>query len=239
MTVPRTLRPEVAVARPAHRDGNVLRWLAAYTTSMVGDSVYYIALAWAAVQAGTPSQAGARAGRRRRAAGPADAGRGSARRPVRAAQGRHRQRRRALRGDPRRWPALLFVTAPACGCWPCSPWSSAPSTPCSCPPWAPCRRASPSRDQLARVQGMRGPRAPLRAASWAPRSAGSRWRSAVARPRSALAGLLFAVSLALLVSVRLRPLPADDKAAAPGAHRPGANSWTDCATSAATACSPR
>ncbi|MDF3146193.1 MFS transporter, partial [Streptomyces sp. T21Q-yed] len=44
--------------RPAHRDPNVLRWLAAYTSSMIGDSVYYIALSWAAVQAGSPSQAG-------------------------------------------------------------------------------------------------------------------------------------------------------------------------------------
>lgn len=44
--------------RPAHRDPNVLRWLAAYTSSMIGDSVYYIALSWAAVQSGSPSQAG-------------------------------------------------------------------------------------------------------------------------------------------------------------------------------------
>ncbi|MFD8152934.1 MFS transporter [Streptomyces sp. NPDC059720] len=42
----------------AHRDCNVLRWLGAYTSSAVGDTVYYIALSWAAVQAGTPVQAG-------------------------------------------------------------------------------------------------------------------------------------------------------------------------------------
>ncbi|MFI7411698.1 MFS transporter [Streptomyces sp. NPDC049627] len=44
--------------RPAHRDPNVLRWLGAYASSAVGDNVYYIALSWAAVQAGTPAQAG-------------------------------------------------------------------------------------------------------------------------------------------------------------------------------------
>ncbi|WP_328441140.1 MFS transporter [Streptomyces sp. NBC_00444] len=44
--------------RPAHRDPNVLRWLGAYVSSAVGDNVYFIALSWAAVQSGTPAQAG-------------------------------------------------------------------------------------------------------------------------------------------------------------------------------------
>ncbi|WP_326811880.1 MFS transporter [Streptomyces scopuliridis] len=47
-----------APERPAHRDRNVLRWLAAYTASMVGDSVYYMALSWAAIRTGSPGQAG-------------------------------------------------------------------------------------------------------------------------------------------------------------------------------------
>ncbi|MFE2036557.1 MFS transporter [Streptomyces scopuliridis] len=47
-----------APERPAHRDRNVLRWLAAYTASMVGDSVYYMALSWAAIRTGSPAQAG-------------------------------------------------------------------------------------------------------------------------------------------------------------------------------------
>ncbi|CAM5724588.1 Isochorismate synthase MenF [Streptomyces violaceorubidus] len=42
----------------AHRDPNVLRWVAAYTASMVGDMVFFLALSWAAVQNGTPAQAG-------------------------------------------------------------------------------------------------------------------------------------------------------------------------------------
>lgn len=44
--------------RPAHRDPNVLRWLGAYVSSAIGDNVYYVALSWAAVQSGTPAQAG-------------------------------------------------------------------------------------------------------------------------------------------------------------------------------------
>lgn len=52
------LRGAPADERPAHRDPNVLRWLGAYSSSAIGDNVYYVALSWAAVQAGTPAQAG-------------------------------------------------------------------------------------------------------------------------------------------------------------------------------------
>ncbi|MCB8904653.1 MULTISPECIES: MFS transporter [unclassified Streptomyces] len=47
-----------AVERPAHRDPQVLRWLGAYTASTLGDSVYHLALSWAAVRGGTPAEAG-------------------------------------------------------------------------------------------------------------------------------------------------------------------------------------
>ena len=51
--------PEAPVSdRPAHRDRNVLRWLGAYTASMVGDSIYYIALSWAAVRRAPPRRPG-------------------------------------------------------------------------------------------------------------------------------------------------------------------------------------
>ncbi|MFI0721171.1 MFS transporter [Streptomyces sp. NPDC021224] len=49
--------PAVA-ARPAYRDGNVLRWLTAYTASMLGDSVYFVALGFAAARAVPPAQVG-------------------------------------------------------------------------------------------------------------------------------------------------------------------------------------
>jgi MFS family permease len=44
--------------RPAHRDGNVLRWLGAYTASSVGDAVYFLALGFAATRTASPAQAG-------------------------------------------------------------------------------------------------------------------------------------------------------------------------------------
>ncbi|MCP3756538.1 MFS transporter [Streptomyces sp. TBY4] len=40
------------------RDGNVLRWLAAYGASLVGDGVYFLALGWAAAQAAGPAEVG-------------------------------------------------------------------------------------------------------------------------------------------------------------------------------------
>lgn len=44
--------------RPAHRDGNVLRWLAAYTASMLGDGIYFLALGFAAAKAASPAGVG-------------------------------------------------------------------------------------------------------------------------------------------------------------------------------------
>ncbi len=43
---------------PAYRDLNVLRWLAAYTASVMGDVVYFLVLSWSATRATGPSQAG-------------------------------------------------------------------------------------------------------------------------------------------------------------------------------------
>ncbi|MEI7029811.1 MFS transporter [Streptomyces pratensis] len=47
-----------APERLAHRDPNVLRWLGAYTASMIGDSVYFMALAWAAARTGSAAGTG-------------------------------------------------------------------------------------------------------------------------------------------------------------------------------------
>jgi MFS family permease len=44
--------------RAAHRDGNVLRWLTAYTASLLGDSVYFVALGFAAAKTAPPAQVG-------------------------------------------------------------------------------------------------------------------------------------------------------------------------------------
>lgn len=49
-----TAAPDV----PPYRDGNVLRWLAGFAISLIGDQVYFIALGWAAVQTTGPGGAG-------------------------------------------------------------------------------------------------------------------------------------------------------------------------------------
>ncbi|GHH02408.1 MFS transporter [Streptomyces lanatus] len=214
------MAPADVVERPAHRDPNVLRWLAAYTASMMGDSVYYIALSWAAVQAGSPSQAGVvmavsalprallmlvggviadRLGPRRVVIG-SDAVRCAAVLAV---------------------AALLFVTTP--GLWPLALLALVFGTVDAV--FMPAVGALParvtSRGQLARVQGMRG--------------LGIRFASVLGGPLGGLAvavggasaaftlsGLLIAVSVPLLVFVRVRELPADDRPTA----RAG-TAWSD------------
>ncbi|CAG7632997.1 MFS transporter [Actinacidiphila bryophytorum] len=47
-----------AAGRPAYRDSNVLRWLTAYIASMLGDSVYFVALGFAAAKVAPPAQVG-------------------------------------------------------------------------------------------------------------------------------------------------------------------------------------
>jgi len=43
---------------PSYRDGNVLRWLAGFGVSLVGDQVYFVALAWTATQVAGAGAAG-------------------------------------------------------------------------------------------------------------------------------------------------------------------------------------
>ncbi|MFF1294467.1 MULTISPECIES: MFS transporter [unclassified Streptomyces] len=206
--------------RPAHRDANVLRWLAAYTSSMVGDSVFYIALSWAAVQAGSPSQAGLvmSASALPRAALMLGGG---------VIADRLGPRRVVIGSDVVRCvavlavAALLFLTSP--GLWPLAVLALVFGAVDAV--FVPAVGALParvtSRDQLARVQGMRG--------------LGIRFASVVGGPLGGLgvavggsaaafglAGLLIAVSVPLLVSVRIREVPADD--GTPGAR--GA-AWSD------------
>ncbi|MCX4701556.1 MFS transporter [Streptomyces sp. NBC_01373] len=204
--------PGPATDRPAHRDPNVVRWLAAYTSSMVGDSVYYLALSWAAVQAGTPSQAGVVMAVSAVPRALLMLGGG-------VIADRFGPRRVVIGSDAVRCAAalavaaLLFFTSP--GLWPLALLALVFGTVDAV--FMPAVGALParvtSRDQLARVQGMRG--------------LGIRFASVVGAPLGGLAvavggasaafglaGLLIAVSVPLLVSVRLRNLPPDDKAAA-------------------------
>ncbi|KAF5997819.1 MFS transporter [Streptomyces sp. WAC00263] len=202
------VRSGAADERPAHRDPNVLRWVGAYTSSAVGDNVYYIALSWAAVQAGTPAQAGlvSAAGAVPRAllmlGGGVVADRFGPRRVV-VGSGAVRcalvltAAGLLLATSPGLWAlgtvAVLFgvvdaVFLPAAGALPAL--------------LAP-------RSQLARVQGMRGLATRLAAVLGGPLGG-----LGVALGGTAgafgLAALLIGVSLPMLLTIRVGRLPADD-----------------------------
>ncbi|WP_193783288.1 MFS transporter [Streptomyces sp. E5N91] len=213
--MPATRTPPVAdPARPAHRDGNVLRWVGAYTASMLGDSVFFLALSWAAVRQGSPAEAGIvtavsavprallmlgggvvvdRLGPRRVVIG-SDAVRCAAVLTVAAL---------LFATDPGLWLlallALVFGAVDAL--------------------FMPAVGALPARitakDQLARVQGMRGLAVRLSSVVGAPLG-GLGVALGGAAAAFALAGVLIAVSVPLLVSVRMRELPPDDTATAEG-----------------------
>ncbi|MFC8431684.1 MFS transporter [Streptomyces sp. NPDC057253] len=199
------------VDTPAHRDGNVLRWLAAYTASMTGDSVYYIALSWAAVQSGTPAQAGVVMSVSALPRALLMLGGG-------VIADRLGPRRVVIGSDAVRCAAvlavaaLLFLAAP--GLWVLALLALVFGIVDAV--FMPAVGALParvtSRGQLARVQGMRG--------------LGIRFASVVGGPLGGLAvavggaaaafafaGVLIAISVPLLVSVRIRELPADDREA--------------------------
>ncbi|WP_405737906.1 MFS transporter [Streptomyces sp. NBC_00028] len=215
------IAPTDVTSRPAHRDGNVLRWLAAYTSSMVGDSVYYIALSWAAVQAGSPSQAGVVMSVSALPRAILMLGGG-------VIADRLGPRRVVIASDVVRCAAvlavaaLLFLTSP--GLWPLAALAFVFGTVDAV--FMPAVGALParvtSRDQLARVQGMRG--LAIRFASVVGGPLGG-LGVAVGGAAAAfgLAGLLIAVSVPLLVSVRMGELPADDTSG----DAPRGTAWND------------
>ncbi|MEU8759165.1 MFS transporter [Streptomyces sp. NPDC048659] len=201
-----------APVRPAHRDPNVLRWVGAYTASTLGDSVFYLALSWTAVSTGTPAQAGLvmavsavprallmlgggviadRLGPRRVVIG-SDTARSLLVLGLAAA---------LLVAAPGLWAlaaaALVFgvvdaLFLPAVG---------------ALPP----RIAAP--DQLARLQGLRGLAYRCGAVLGGPLGG---LAVALGGPATAFgaAGVLFALSVPLLCTLRLRALPADEGARA-------------------------
>ncbi|WSK58415.1 MFS transporter [Streptomyces sp. NBC_01281] len=225
-------------ARPAHRDTNVLRWLTAYFASVVGDSVYFLALGWAAAQFAGPAQVGLvlAVGAVPRALlmllGGVVADRFDPRKVVVGSDALRAAVILALAavlwlGTPRIW--LLVVVAlvfgvvdalfmPAVGALP--PRLTAP-------------------DEVVRLVGMRQLAIRIGKAVGPPLAGFALAHHGEAA--FATAGVLFAFSLLLLAGVRIAPLPAEPGAAEPGT--PGRTWPTDCATSAATAwwdrsCSP-
>ncbi|MFC8868424.1 MFS transporter [Streptomyces sp. NPDC057148] len=202
----------VPLSAPAHRDPNVLRWVAAYTASMVGDTVFYLALSWAAVQNGSPAEAGIVTAVSAVPRALLMLGGG-------VVADRFGPRRVVIGSDAVRCvtvlavAAVLFATDP--GLWLLALLAVVFGAVDAV--FMPAVGALPARitgrDQLARVQGMRG--------------LGIRFAAVVGAPLGGLgvavggaaaafagAGLLIAVSVPLLVSVRMRELPADDTTAA-------------------------
>ncbi|WP_411069809.1 MFS transporter [Streptomyces sp. cmx-4-25] len=196
-----------APPRPAHRDPRILRWLGAYTASTVGDSVYHLALSWTAVSSGSPAQAGLVMAVSAVPRALLMLGGG-------VVADRFGPRRVVILSDAVRClvvlalAALVLATTPAL-------WTLAavalvfgvldalflPAVGA-----LPARMAP--RDQLARVQGMRGLGQRAGAVLGAPLGG---LAVALGGPGAAFAaaGLLFALSLPLLLGLRLNPLPAE------------------------------
>lgn len=220
--VPDPLIPAaVRAAVPAHRDGNVLRWVGAYTASMLGDTVFYLALSWAAVQRGSAAEAGV-----------VTAVSAVPRALLMLGGGvvvdRLGPRRAVIGSDAVRCAAvlavavLLFATDP--GLWLLALLALVFGAVDAL--FLPAVGALPARitakDQLARVQGMRGLAVRFAAVVGAPLG-GLGVAVGGAAAAFALAGLLIAVSVPLLVCVRMRELPADDAVAA----AEGGTAWRD------------
>ncbi|MFF1643862.1 MFS transporter [Streptomyces sp. NPDC058240] len=219
MTV--TVPPAQAAERPAHRDANVLRWLGAHTASMIGDSVYYMALAWAAARTGSDAQTGIvlAVGSIPRAVlmlgGGVLADRIGPRRVVIGSDAARCLVVLGLAGallltSPALWMliavALVFGVVDAL--------------------FLPAVGALPPRittaGQLARVQGLRGLATRIANVVGAPLGG---LAVALGGPTLAFAaaGVLFAVSLPLLLSLRIRPLPDQDSA------EPSGTAWRELA----------
>jgi len=210
--VPTTLTaPGTATDRPAHRDPNVLRWLGAYASSMAGDGVYYVALSWAAVQAGSPAQAGLVMSVSALPRAVLMLGGG-------VIADRFGPRRVVIGSDAVRCAAvlavaaLLFLTGP--GLWPLAALALVFGIVDAV--FIPAVGALPARitgkGQLARVQGMRGLAYRFAVIFGAPLG-GLAVAFGGATAAFGIAGLLIAVSVPLLISVRVRELPPGDTAA--------------------------
>ncbi|MFH8486284.1 MFS transporter [Streptomyces longisporoflavus] len=213
------IRTAAATEIPAHRDGNVLRWLGAYSASAVGDNVFYLALSWAVVRSGSPTQAGLVMAVSAVPRALLMLGGG-------VVADRFGPRRVVIGSDAVRCLAvfavagLLLVTSP--GLWLLAALGFVFGTVDAL--FMPAVGALPARitgrHQLARVQGMRGLVIRLANVVGAPLGG-----LGVALGGSAaafgIAGLLFAASLPLLLSIRIGKLPAEERA------RGGRTAWSE------------
>ncbi|MFJ9846264.1 MFS transporter [Kitasatospora sp. NPDC101155] len=206
--------PPIRPDAPAHRDANVLRWLTAYTASLIGDGVYFLALGWSAQKTAGPTEVGLvmAAGALPRAALMLGGG---------VVADRLDPRRVILGSDTLRCLLILSVAA-----------AIALTTPAL---WllvvvalvfgavdalfVPAVGALPPRitgpDQLARVTGLRS--LAMRLSQIAGPPIGG-LAMGLGGPAAAftVAGLLFALSLPLLLTVRIHPLEASSEQPRPG-----------------------
>ncbi|WP_019885484.1 MFS transporter [Streptomyces purpureus] len=208
-----TLAAQTAT-RPAHRDPNVLRWVAAYTASTLGDSVYHLALSWAAVRGGTPAEAGLVLAVSAVPRALLMLGGG-------VVADRFGPRRVVVVSDTVRClvvlavAASLFLSSP--GLW----FLAAVALVFGCVDalFMPAVGALPPRiaprDQLARVQGLRGLAYRAGLVLGAPLG-GLAVALGGAAAAFGTAALLFAFSLPLLLALRVAPLPGDQAANAGG-----------------------
>ncbi|MFJ3537696.1 MFS transporter [Streptomyces sp. NPDC090109] len=199
-----------APSRPAHRDPRVLRWLGAYTASTLGDGVYHLALSWAAVSGGTPAQAGLVLAVSAVPRALLMLGGG-------VVADRFGPRRVVIASDAVRClvvlalAALVLATAPTLWVLAAVALVFGVLDALFLPAVGALPPRIAARDQLARVQGMRGLGQRAGAVLGAPLGG---LAVALGGPGAAFAaaGLLFALSLPLLLGLRLDPLPT-----APGA----------------------
>ncbi|MGW2019321.1 MFS transporter [Streptomyces sp. NPDC001927] len=200
-----TATASLPAAVPAHRDGNVLRWLGGYSASTLGDSVYYLALSWTAVRSGTPAQAGLVMAVSAVPRALLMLGGG-------VIADRFGPRRVVLVSDTVRClvvlgvAGLLLLSSPTL--WVLAAVALVFGTVDAL--FLPAVGALPpriaARDQLARVQGMRGLAQRSALVLGAPLGG---LAVALGGPAAAfgVAGLLFAASLPLLLALRIAPLP--------------------------------
>ncbi|WP_030231429.1 MFS transporter [Streptomyces sp. NRRL S-350] len=221
MAVAEATRPVQAATPPAHRDGNVLRWLAAYTASLIGDSVYFVALAWSAQRATGPTEVGLvmAAGALPRAVLMLGGG---------VLADRLDPRRVILGSDALRCLLILSVAAAIAvttpGLWLLVAVAVVFGAVDAL--FVPAVGALPPRitgpDQLARVTGMRSLSMRLGQIAGPPLGG---LAMGLGGPAAAfgVAGLLFALSLPLLLSIRVRPLEAPARPTSPRSDTAGAD----------------
>ncbi|MEW2555160.1 MFS transporter [Streptomyces zhihengii] len=207
------------VGLPAHRDPQVLRWLGAYGLSATGDSVYHVALTWAATRGGSAAEAGAvlAAGAVPRALLMLGGG---------VLADRVGPRTVVVVSDTARClvvlglAALLWLATP--GLWVLAAVAVVFGVLDAV--FMPAVGALPpriaSRGQLARVQGLRGLAGRGATVAGAPLG-GAATALSGAPAAFAAAAALFALSLPLLLTLRIAPLPPPETAPPPGPARTG------------------